>query len=43
MARLLELETGFNVQNALERSPMTTRSDLRLYAEGLRRAGLPED
>ena len=42
LARLQGLEPGFSVSNALERSPMTRRADLRLYADGLRRAGLPE-
>jgi DNA-binding SARP family transcriptional activator len=42
LARLLELEPGFCVRSALERSPMKRSSDQRLYAEGLRRAGLPE-
>jgi tetratricopeptide (TPR) repeat protein len=40
--RLLKLEPGFCVQSALERSPMTQAADLDAYAEGLRRAGLPE-
>jgi len=40
--RLLALEPGFCVRNALERSPMTRQADLDLYAEGLRRGGLPE-
>jgi DNA-binding SARP family transcriptional activator/tetratricopeptide (TPR) repeat protein len=42
LARLLELEPGFCVRSALERSPMKRLSDQQLYAEGLRRAGLPE-
>jgi DNA-binding SARP family transcriptional activator len=42
LARLLALEPGFSVRNALERSPMTRHDDLALYAEGLRRAGLRE-
>jgi tetratricopeptide (TPR) repeat protein len=42
LARLHVLEPGFSVGDALERSPMTRRGDLKLYAEGLRRAGLPE-
>ncbi len=41
-ARLLSLEPGFSVKNALERSPMTQGADLDAYAEGLRRARLPE-
>lgn len=40
--RLLCLEPGFSVRNAIERSPMRRGSDLALYADGLRRAGLPE-
>ena len=42
LARLHGLEPGFSVRNAIERSPMTRRGDLKLYADGLRRAGLPE-
>jgi DNA-binding SARP family transcriptional activator/tetratricopeptide (TPR) repeat protein len=42
LARLLKLEPGFSVRNALERSPLMRQDDLDLYAEGLRRAGLPE-
>jgi hypothetical protein len=42
-ARLLGLEPRFTIRGAVERSPMTRRIDLCLYAEGLRRAGLPED
>jgi DNA-binding SARP family transcriptional activator len=42
LARLHGLEPGFSVRNAIERSPMTRRCDLKLYADGLRRAGLPE-
>ena len=41
-ARLMALEPGFSVRGAVERSPMTRREDLALYAEGLRRAGLRE-
>ncbi len=41
-ARLLALEPRFCVKAALERSPMTRQSDLALYADGLRRAGLHE-
>ena len=40
--RLLTLEPGFSVQNAVERSPIMRRDDRALYAEGLRRGGLPE-
>ena len=42
LARLLVLEPGFCVRSALARSPMVREADLELYAEGLRRAGLPE-
>jgi DNA-binding SARP family transcriptional activator/TolB-like protein len=41
-ARLLALEPGFSVSNAIERSPLMRREDLAFYAEGLRRAGLRE-
>jgi DNA-binding SARP family transcriptional activator len=41
-ARLLELEPGFCVQRALARSPLQREADRALYADGLRRAGLPE-
>lgn len=39
---LLELEPGFTVRQAILRSPMSRPEDLGRYAEGLRRAGLPE-
>jgi tetratricopeptide (TPR) repeat protein len=42
LARLLALEPGFSVQEALLRSPLTRHEDIVRYAEGLRRAGLPE-
>jgi DNA-binding SARP family transcriptional activator/TolB-like protein len=42
LARLLELEPGFSVEGAVARSPMTRGADRDRYAEGLRRAGLPE-
>lgn len=41
-ARLLELEPGFSISSAIERSPLRCKEDLALYAEGLRRAGLRE-
>jgi DNA-binding SARP family transcriptional activator len=41
-ARLLALEPNFSIESALRRSPMTLGNDLARYAEGLRRAGLPE-
>ncbi len=40
--RLLELEPGFTVADAVRRSPLTRPEDVAHYAEGLRRAGLPE-
>ena len=40
--RLLELEPAFSVESAVARSPMTRPEDRARYAEGLRRAGLPE-
>jgi TolB-like protein len=39
--RLLELEPGFTVAQAVARSPLSRQADLDVYAEGLRRAGLP--
>lgn len=41
-ARLLELEPGFTVADAVRRSPLRRQQDRAHYAEGLRRAGLPE-
>lgn len=40
--RLLRLEPGFTISVALERSPLLREEDREHYAEGLRRAGLPE-
>lgn len=40
-ARLLELENGFSVAQAMARSPIATREARALYADGLRAAGLP--
>lgn len=40
-AKLLELEPGFSVQQAIMRCPMVTSEARTLYAEGLRAAGLP--
>lgn len=40
--RLLRLEPGFCVRDALARSPLLRDDDRDRYAEGLRRAGLPE-
>ncbi len=42
MSRLLKLEAGFTVRDAIRRSPMSLPEDVDRYAEGLRRAGLPE-
>lgn len=42
MERLLKLEPGFTVNDAIRRSPMGLPEDVERYAEGLRRAGLPE-
>jgi len=39
-ARLLQLETGFSVAQAMTRSPIATREARALYADGLRAAGL---
>ncbi len=41
-ARLLALEPGFSVTEALARSPLMRAEDRIIYAEGLRRAGLAE-
>jgi DNA-binding SARP family transcriptional activator/TolB-like protein/Tfp pilus assembly protein PilF len=40
--RLLKLEPDFTVRDAIRRSPMCVPEDVERYAEGLRRAGLPE-
>jgi DNA-binding SARP family transcriptional activator/TolB-like protein len=42
MARLLKLEPGFNLLDAVRRSPLKRPEDIARYAEGLRRAGLPK-
>jgi DNA-binding SARP family transcriptional activator/TolB-like protein len=39
-ARLLDLEPGFSLAQAVERSPFLRPEDVGRYAEGLRRAGL---
>lgn len=41
-SRLLDLEPEFRVSDAIARSPMVREQDIQHYAEGLRRAGLPE-
>ncbi|MBS0639062.1 MAG: BTAD domain-containing putative transcriptional regulator [Acetobacteraceae bacterium] len=43
LRRLLHLEPGFSVQAAIRRVPLQLAEDMHRYAEGLRRAGLPED
>jgi DNA-binding SARP family transcriptional activator/tetratricopeptide (TPR) repeat protein len=40
--RLLTLEPEFSIKAATARSPMVRSEDVALYADGLRRAGLPE-
>jgi tetratricopeptide (TPR) repeat protein len=42
LRRLLVLEPGFSVRDAVQRSPILCPEDIATYAEGLRRAGLPE-
>ena len=42
LARLREMEPGFCIRSAVERSPMLNKADVDFYAEGLRRAGLSE-
>jgi TolB-like protein len=42
LARLMRLEPGFSVREAVMRSPMQRAEDIERYAEGLRRAGLQE-
>jgi tetratricopeptide (TPR) repeat protein len=39
--RLLALEPGFSLAQAVDRSPFVRQEDIDRYAEGLRRAGLP--
>ncbi len=43
LRRLLALEPGFSVRQAILRSPLTRPEDVVQYAEGLRRAGLSEN
>lgn len=40
--RLMTLEPGFSVQEAVVRSPLSRPEDIARYADGLRRAGLRE-
>ncbi|WP_428483957.1 BTAD domain-containing putative transcriptional regulator [Rhodopila sp.] len=42
LRRLLSLEPNFSVHQAMVRSPLSRPEDIARYAEGLRRAGLPE-
>ena len=42
LVRLLKLEPGFTVRDAIRRSPLIRPEDVDLYATGLRRAGLAE-
>jgi tetratricopeptide (TPR) repeat protein len=42
LARLMRLEPGFSVQDAIRRSPMMRPADVARYAEGLRKGGLQE-
>lgn len=42
LVRLLKLEPRFTVLDAVRRSPLRRPEDVARYAEGLRRAGLPE-
>ena len=41
-ARLLKLEPGFTVRDAIRRAPIVRAEDIAHYAKGLRLAGLPE-
>jgi tetratricopeptide (TPR) repeat protein len=43
LSRLLKLEPAFTVRDAIRRSPIGSPEDIERYAEGLRRAGLPEE
>jgi tetratricopeptide (TPR) repeat protein len=42
-SRLLKLEPGFTVRDAIRRSPIGSPEGIERYADGLRRAGLPEE
>jgi DNA-binding SARP family transcriptional activator/TolB-like protein len=41
-ARLMRLEPGFSLLQATSRSPLRRPEDLKIYVDGLRKAGLPE-
>jgi DNA-binding SARP family transcriptional activator/TolB-like protein len=43
LTRLLVIEPGFSVREAMRRSPFARPEDIVRFAEGLRRAGLRED
>jgi DNA-binding SARP family transcriptional activator/TolB-like protein len=43
LCRLLVLEPGFSVREAMRRSPFSRSEDITRFADGLRRAGLRED
>ena len=43
LSRLLTLEPGFSVRQAVQRSPWSRPDDTARYAEGLRRGGLPDE
>ena len=42
LSDLLRLEPGFTIRSAIERSPFSLHADREHFADGLRRAGLPE-
>ena len=42
LSGLLRLEPDFTIRNAIERSPFSLQADREHFADGLRRAGLPE-
>ena len=41
-ARLLQLDPAFRITETVARTPLVRAEDRLVYAEGLRRAGLPE-
>jgi len=41
-ARMLHMEPGFTISGTVARTPLLRPQDMALYAEGLRRAGIPE-
>jgi DNA-binding SARP family transcriptional activator len=40
--RLMQMEPGFTISGTVARTPLLRPQDMALYAEGLRRAGIPE-